>query len=514
MTPKTTLTRDAALLVFAVHHGTVSVHIRCGVKNLAPCIVKAGVLLGPEGERVGSVQHERDAIILISDDRAWVRRLDRYGRLGDTCALEHPVHRGDRWAWVLTSRGLKSTPSSLDSTAATKPTGETTTETTGTTPTTPAPASMPSMHPHPAPSMVVSAISTSVPLMEPQLGAARDATRASEDPQTTRGTVPTIATDPTERARGGTKSFGLLAAVVGIVGLGAAAMVVLSSNSSSRETVAQFDKQALSPTEMNAAATQGRQAQRTVAHASDTPPPAAPTPVAATTTPTPGQAYVDDLTSVSWRWQPAGSFQLGCVPGDTQCAPGERKAAMTKAVEGFWAMATEVTNGAWTRCVGAGRCEPVGDCSDDESEARPSRADNAPVSCVDWAMASAYCAWAGGRLPTGAEWEYAAKGGGQRIYPWGNAAPTASLARCNGCDSRIIGLSPVAQLEAGVTAWGLSDMAGNVAEWTTDGTMTEREARGGSIFHDRSKLRSSAVIRGRPSQKHPSLGFRCIRTSL
>jgi formylglycine-generating enzyme required for sulfatase activity len=111
---------------------------------------------------------------------------------------------------------------------------------------------------------------------------------------------------------------------------------------------------------------------------------------------------------------------------------------------------------------------------------------NHPINCVDWPLASAYCAWAGGALPTEAQWEYAARGEDGRKHPWGGKAPDRALVNACGAECAALGrtlgqtwpeLHPdtdggyaTERVKAylGVTPEGVFDLAGNVREWVQD----------------------------------------------
>lgn len=104
--------------------------------------------------------------------------------------------------------------------------------------------------------------------------------------------------------------------------------------------------------------------------------------------------------------------------------------------------------------------------------------DELPINCIDWFEAQAFCIWDGGRLPTEAEWNYAAAGGSeQRQYPWGNREPAADAALAvygcfwhgGGVCTSTKDIAPVGSVKAGVGKWGHADLAGNVFEWTRDG---------------------------------------------
>ena len=175
---------------------------------------------------------------------------------------------------------------------------------------------------------------------------------------------------------------------------------------------------------------------------------------------------------------------------------------------------TETTVAQYTACVRADRCPTDGFSSGVGCGGRALDDDDRPVSCVRWADAKAFCAWAGGRLPTEDEWHAEASAQENRRYPWGAAPIDCRLAWVNhdvtgpGCGTE--GPQGVCITE-GRSVSGLCDMAGNLWEWTGTREGEDVVLCGGS-WRD---LSGMAMVSGRnwqaPGTQSDAIGFRCVK---
>jgi len=190
---------------------------------------------------------------------------------------------------------------------------------------------------------------------------------------------------------------------------------------------------------------------------------------------------------------------------------------------------SEVTVGQYRSCVNGGACKKgTFDTKSNNKNCNwgHSGRDDHPMNCVDWHGATAFCGWAGGRLPTKEEWYAEASNRGTRKYPWGGQKATCARAvmddgqtkgsagsETDGCGEDRTW--PVCSKKAGNSVSGLCDMSGNVWEWTSTAAGSARVLRGGgwSSFFLQDFLRSSARYDFNPSVRFFSLGFRCARSS-
>lgn len=232
---------------------------------------------------------------------------------------------------------------------------------------------------------------------------------------------------------------------------------------------------------------------------------------------------------------PAGAFTMGRDDG-----PEDERPAHRIDLPAFEIDRLPVTNAQFAELLNvAGPRDAKGErlFDDDDPDARIHRVgekwtadrgfEHHPVVEVSWAGARAYCAWRGGRLPSEAEWEKAARGSDGRRYPWGNEPPDETRARFRAGWNET---APVAAHPRGASPYGVLDMAGNAWEWVSsayraypyraddgrerDDADAVRGTRGGG--HDSSAAEITTTQRGRmlsraPRAGHHNIGFRCAR---
>ena len=239
---------------------------------------------------------------------------------------------------------------------------------------------------------------------------------------------------------------------------------------------------------------------------------------------------------------PAGEFLMGSEPGKDPYFWGAEGPEHTVYLDEYWIYRSEVTNGMYQACVEEQKCpRPQYLNSVDVADyyGNPEY-DDYPVIHVTFAHAQAYCNWVGGKLPSEAQWEKAARGSEGYMFPWGDDTPDADLV--NLCDSSCArgserenhfsdgypGTSPVGSYPNGASPYGVLDMAGNVWEWTFDwfqptyysispeenplgpSSGTTRTIRGGSWFNPTSGVRAAARTSLTPKKVLDTLGFRCV----
>ena len=280
--------------------------------------------------------------------------------------------------------------------------------------------------------------------------------------------------------------------------------------------------------------------------ATSTPPPATP---AATQAPESPDTRIRARDGMTLVYVPAGQFEMG-IDAVERAHP-----AHTVSVDAFWIDRTEVTNAmfaaflndqgnqvedgvAWLEPGAGDRGIVYGHIDESDGVFRPEPGyEDYPVVEVSWYGAAAYCAWAGARLPTEAEWAYAARGPDSRFYPWGDAYDDSRANYCDvNCtykwrdtrfDDGAAEWTAVGSYPAGASWCGALDMAGNVWEWVQDWWAEDyyarsptrnpqgpdsgdlHVARGASWFDEPYKDVSSRAVLTPSSYRMHWVGIRC-----
>lgn len=217
---------------------------------------------------------------------------------------------------------------------------------------------------------------------------------------------------------------------------------------------------------------------------------------------------------------PEGTYRRGCDPDLDDCSIlGTEEPAHEVFVSGFEIDIHPVTESEYAECVNDAACTEAHYDGDESG-------DDYPVVNVTSDQAMDYCQWVDKRLPTEAEWEKAARGTDERIYPWGDDDPSCTLANYDDCGEEI---QPVGETPDGASPYGVEEMAGNVRNWAYDwfdGDYYEdspsedpmgpdsgdtRAVRGASWFWGESSLRAATRhSMETPGYSHET-GFRCAR---
>ena len=264
-----------------------------------------------------------------------------------------------------------------------------------------------------------------------------------------------------------------------------------------------------------------------------------------------GEVRVNHTDGLKYVWVPAGTFVMGCSPDDHECYEFEKPPHPIAITSSFWMGQTEVTVGAYKRFATArGRPMPP-EPSINGRALNPGWGDAAmPIVDVTWDDARAYCEWAGGRLPTDAEWEYAARADTttaryddlDEIAWYANNSGRRYLDSVNlwrkqdqaGYEKRLSEngntMHEVGQKRP--NALGFYDLLGNVGEWVYDwwdpnfyqyspphdpgGPISgaERDLRGGSWIGRPRDIRVSLRSRRNPGDRDFDVGFRCADMDL
>lgn len=214
---------------------------------------------------------------------------------------------------------------------------------------------------------------------------------------------------------------------------------------------------------------------------------------------------------------PSGKFTMGFDGSDDMSEKPEH----VENVNAFFIDKTEVTVGDYYKFIKAKNRRPPDSWSQGwKNGTFREGEDRLPVSGVSWFDAKEYAEWAGKRLPTEKEWEYAARGTDKRLYPWGNDFDTS---RANVADSQKNGPVATGSFPAGKSPFSALDMAGNVAEWTDSDSFRYpgsqatpkpgKIVRGGSFRASKIYAMTTTRTAVLGDRTLPDVGFRCAKSA-
>ena len=257
---------------------------------------------------------------------------------------------------------------------------------------------------------------------------------------------------------------------------------------------------------------------------SPTTPQRSPSPTTGTFTSAPVGSLAPTFVAEGMIGIPASAFNMGSATGDDDESP-----VHTVSLAAFAIDRTEVTVADYDACVARGLCAaPTRSCSNNTSRR------NQPVICVNWFDANEFCRQQGKRLPTEAEWEFAARGTDGRTFPWGNEPPDCDRAdfaatglTTGSCAGQGTGLAD--SHPTGASPFGVLNMAGNVWEWVADlygpygaarvvaplgpAAGELQVVRGGTWGSPERELRTTERRALFPQAEQPGVGFRCATSA-
>jgi formylglycine-generating enzyme required for sulfatase activity len=235
-----------------------------------------------------------------------------------------------------------------------------------------------------------------------------------------------------------------------------------------------------------------------------------------------GSEMLNPIDGAEMVYVPEGEFTVGSEESYALVREGPEHIVF---IDSYWIYKYEVTNEEFRQCIEFGAC-------DNDLVSHPKN--DYPAIYVDWYDANSYCEWIGGRLPTEAEWEKAARGIYNMKFPWGNdvwcpvgghVIPESNYDYIGCLDE---GPGPIGGFPKGASPYGAMDMAGNVWEWTSDWYSAEyyenspiknptgpvygdlKVLRGGSWAYDYHYARVSYRFFAAPVHNSDEVGFRCV----